>query len=94
MRGRYDALRGYESMDSRVYVVSSDAFARTALVRRVAFRKGSRGGFGYHDCHWCGSKTDTVTLYQYGTQREDRPGRIDWQGWAFCSVGCMRAYYE
>lgn len=74
--------------EPRVVTVYHDPFARFSLVRQAEPAMGT--------CTECGApgveRKDGRRLFRYGTERDDRPGRIEWQREQFCGVSCMRAY--
>lgn len=71
--------------------VSHDPFARESLVRRIV-----HGG----TCDNCGGNRVkhgeiTSALFQYGTERDDRPGEknVNWHKGKFCSKSCHDSYH-
>jgi len=69
--------------ETKVSIIQRDPFSRTSLVRRqIATSK---------KCEWCGFRPG---IYNYGTQYDDRPERIDWYPKNFCCVKDMRSYYS
>ena len=65
--------------------VSRDPFAREDIVRETVETSNT--------CDWCGNTRRGGRLFHYGIERDDRPGRVDWQSGLFCSIICMRIYY-
>lgn len=68
-----------------VVQISRDPFARETLVRRVVK--------GYSCCQWCGNERVQGGLFEYGTERYDRPG-VNWHKGYFCSKGCHDSYHS
>jgi hypothetical protein len=62
--------------------ISHDAFGRFSVYSKKTDAK--------NPCPNCGQ----VSKFIYGVEKDGRPGRIDWQEKAFCSIGCMREYYR
>lgn len=69
--------------------VSHDSFARQSLVKREVDACG-------RTCQWCGRIRRNGKLYQYGTERDDRPGlhNIAWHGGLFCIKVCHDSYHS
>ena len=67
--------------------LSHDPFARTSLVRRLVVT-GQK-------CFWCGQSRRGDALFQYGTERDDRPGEthVGWHKGLFCSKSCHDSYH-
>jgi hypothetical protein len=68
--------------------VARDPFARVELVRRALTAEDTGG----QQCCWCGGKRPRGGLFEYGVERDARPGRVAEIPGLFCSVGCMRSY--
>ena len=78
--------------------ISRDPFARHDIVRRVVQTHAS--------CTWCGGKRTvgsntparrvTLGLYEYGTERDDRPGErnVNWHTGLFCCKSCHDSYHS
>ncbi len=66
--------------------IDRDPFARTETVRRLVETQVT--------CAWCGQDRPSGRLFEYGVDRDDRPGRIAWDDKVFCSRGCREAYYR
>lgn len=64
--------------------ISHDPYARHSIMRRTVYNAGA--------CHWCGRGRPGNKLFEYGIERDDRPGRIAWARGRFCSISCWRAY--
>ncbi len=76
----------------KIVEISRDPFARETLVRRLARLTYHAPGDG---CAWCGStRRNQDRLFQYGVERDDRPGRVAWDEHRFCGIECRRAYYD
>lgn len=72
-------------MRSKKTTLSHDAFARTETVRETVWHSGV--------CNWCGGTGRLPgRLFRYGTEEDDRPGRVNWWRGVFCSVTCARDY--
>lgn len=72
-------------MSNKLVELSHDPFDRVSLVRRIV--PHHEGG-----CAWCGGHNAKGTLFQYGSQRDDRPGKPVWDSAAFCSKRCRQSY--
>jgi hypothetical protein len=66
-------------------VIAHDGFARISITRRVHKTADK--------CRWCGSNTQG-RLFQYGIERDDRPGRPDWDDRLFCSKSCRDCFHS
>lgn len=71
--------------------ISHDAFGRFSLVRRLYGLPGIT-------CSFCGRQRKrkyVKALFQYGTERDDRPGEhnVSWHSGEFCSKGCHDSYH-
>ena len=78
-------------MSSKHVSVRRDGFARHELVRQTVETNKT--------CDWCGSRRvrqgkKLDKMYQYGTEQDSRPGRIDWENQVFCCIGCHDTYHE
>lgn len=60
--------------------INRDPFARFDIIRRKA--EG--------ECAWCGHKAK----WNYGAYADGIYTRPEFQPKNFCSIGCMRAYYQ
>lgn len=66
--------------------IKRDPFARTELVRERML---------YSDCcSNCGGWSNGGHTYRYGTERDDRPGRIAWHHGEFCGKRCHDIYHS
>lgn len=70
--------------------ISRYPFARQNLVRRLVTTGINR------TCDWCGQKRRKDRLFEYGTERDDRPGEsnVGWHKGLFCSKGCHDSYHS
>ena len=73
-------------MTAPVVTISRDPFAREELVRQTV---ASQSG-----CDWCGQHRKGGKLFQYGTDRDDRPYRPNWHKGLFCSKPCHDDYHR
>ena len=65
--------------------LSTDAFSRVTLVRRVIRSS-------YTCCAWCGGRTARGYVYNYGTETDWN--RTSWDSRDFCSLACRKNYYR
>ena len=70
--------------------ISRDPFARTELVRHKVTTALNC------TCLWCGQKRKKDVLFEYGTERDDRPGEhnVAWHKGLFCSKSCHNSYHN
>lgn len=70
--------------------ISRDPFARHDIVRRtVQVMNGQT-------CSWCDQVRPQLKLFEYGTERDDRPGErnVGWHKGLFCSKSCHDSYHS
>ena len=72
-----------------IYTLSHDAFSRDSLARQ--HRPARTLPYG-SSCAWCGNRNRHGGLFQYGTERDDRPGRVNWHSGLYCSKACHDSY--
>lgn len=69
--------------------ISRDPFARQEIVRRVIHPPEYDKG-----CDWCGGFAKRSGLFEYGIERDDKPGRVAPISGKFCSISCLRSYHS
>ena len=76
------ARGGLGARKGNMRTISRDPFARENLVRRTIHKAC--------ECLWCGVRSNR--MFNYGIERDDKNGRVEWHGRVFCSIGCFRDY--